>query len=79
MNAIELRGLEKHYPNFTFGPVDLTLPSGCIMGLVGVNGAGKTTLFRLLLGMAKRRAARCAFWGGTRKGTQTSKKSSALF
>ena len=54
MNAIELRGLEKHYPNFTFGPVDLTLPAGCIMGLVGVNGAGKTTLFRLLLGMAKR-------------------------
>ena len=53
MNAIELHGLEKHYRGFTFGPIDLTLPSGCIMGLVGVNGAGKTTLFRLLLGMAK--------------------------
>lgn len=54
MNAIELHGLEKHYLGFTFGPIDLTLPSGCIMGLVGVNGAGKTTLFRLLLGMAKK-------------------------
>ncbi len=54
MNAIELHGLEKHYRAFTFGPIDLTLPSGCIMGLVGVNGAGKTTLFRLLLGMAKK-------------------------
>ena len=54
MNAIELHGLEKHYRGFTFGPIDLTLPSGCIMGLVGVNGAGKTTLFRLLLGMAKK-------------------------
>ena len=54
MNAIELHGLEKHYRDFTFGPIDLTLPSGCIMGLVGVNGAGKTTLFRLLLGMAKK-------------------------
>ena len=54
MNAIELHGLEKRYRGFTFGPIDLILPSGCIMGLVGVNGAGKTTLFRLLLGMAKK-------------------------
>ncbi len=53
MNAIEIRGLEKSYGDFTLGPLDLTLPAGCIMGLVGENGAGKTTAIRMLLGMTK--------------------------
>ena len=74
MNAIELRGLEKHYPNFTFGPVDLTLPSGCIMGLVGVNGAGKTTLFRLLLGMAKREGGTVCLLGQDAEGNANLKE-----
>ena len=26
MNALELRGLTKHYKDFTLGPLDLTLP-----------------------------------------------------
>ena len=29
---------------------DLSLPAGCICGLVGMNGAGKTTLFKALTG-----------------------------
>ncbi len=52
MNAIELKGLEKHYDDFDL-KLDLTLPEGCILGLVGENGAGKSTTIRLLLGMAK--------------------------
>ena len=68
MNAIELHGLEKHYRGFTFGPIDLTLPSGCIMGLVGVNGAGKTTLFRLLLGMAKKESGTVRLLGRDAEG-----------
>ena len=39
MNAIEIKGLEKRYDGFQLGSFDLTLPSGCIMGLVGENGA----------------------------------------
>ena len=35
MNAIEIKGLEKRYDGFQLGSFDLTLPSGCIMGLVG--------------------------------------------
>lgn len=50
MNAMEITGVSKHYPAFTLGPVSLTLPAGCIMGLVGENGAGKTTLIRLIMG-----------------------------
>ena len=52
MNAIELRGLEKHYKDFDL-KIDLTLPEGCILGLVGENGAGKSTTIRTLLGMTK--------------------------
>ena len=53
MNAIEIRGLSKHYQGFSLENLNLTLQSGCIMGLVGENGAGKSTTIRMILGMAK--------------------------
>lgn len=53
MNAIEIRSLTKHYVGFSLENLNLTLPSGCIMGLVGENGAGKSTTIRMLLGMAR--------------------------
>ena len=31
--------------------VDLSIPEGCIIGLVGTNGAGKTTLLRMISGI----------------------------
>ena len=43
-NALELRGLTKRYPDFTLDGLDLTLPSGCVMGLVGENGAALDAL-----------------------------------
>ena len=54
MNALELHGLEKRYPNFTLGPLDLTVPGGTICGLIGENGAGKSTTLRLILEMLPR-------------------------
>jgi ABC-2 type transport system ATP-binding protein len=51
MNAIEIRNIAKKYKGFSLGPVSLTLPSGCILGLIGENGAGKTTTIKALLGM----------------------------
>ena len=53
MNAIEIKNLTKHYRGFSLENLNLTLPSGCIMGLVGENGAGKSTTIRLLLGMSR--------------------------
>ena len=49
MNAIEIKGLTKQYQGFRLGSYDLTLPSGCILGLVGENGAGKSTTIRLIM------------------------------
>jgi len=50
-NAIEIRGLEKSFPKFKLGPIDLTVPTGAIYGFVGPNGAGKTTTIDLIFGM----------------------------
>jgi ABC-2 type transport system ATP-binding protein len=51
MNAIEIRGLEKRFPAFALGPVDITVPRGAIYGLIGPNGAGKTTIMDLIFRM----------------------------
>ena len=37
MNAIEIKNLTKSYKGFLLDNITLTLPSGCIMGLVGEN------------------------------------------
>lgn len=50
-NALEIKGLTKRFSDFTLDHIDLTLPSGCIMGLIGENGAGKSTLLKLVLGL----------------------------
>lgn len=54
MNALEIRDLCKTYPGFCLDHLNLTLPSGCIMGLIGENGAGKSTTIKLILDMIKR-------------------------
>ena len=51
MNAIEIKNLSKFYRGFSLENLNLTLPSGCIMGLVGENGAGKSTTIRMILGL----------------------------
>jgi ABC-2 type transport system ATP-binding protein len=55
-NAVEIRGLEKSFPSFQLGPLDLTVPCGAIYGFVGPNGAGKTTTIDLIFGMGAKDA-----------------------
>jgi ATP-binding cassette, subfamily B, bacterial len=53
--GIRLEGVTFGYPGSeedpALGPLDLMLPAGASIALVGENGAGKTTLVKLLCGM----------------------------
>lgn len=53
-NAIEIRNLVKSYSDkFTLGEINLDIPSGIIIGLIGENGAGKTTLIKSILNIIR--------------------------
>jgi ABC-2 type transport system ATP-binding protein len=72
--AFAVTGLRKRYPDFVLQDVDLTLPEGQMMGLVGVNGAGKTTLLRLLTGLAAADAGSIEVLGHRLPGGQVAAK-----
>ena len=63
MNALEIRNLTKSYPGFTLDNINLTLPIGCIMGLIGENGAGKSTTIKLILDMIHKDSGRITILG----------------
>ena len=49
MNALEVKGLTKVYPEFTLDKVSFCVPQGHIVGLIGRNGAGKSTTLKGIL------------------------------
>jgi ATP-binding cassette, subfamily B, bacterial len=64
--GIRLEGVVFAYPGAdepALGPIDLELPAGLTIALVGENGAGKTTLVKLLCGMYRPTAGRIAVDG----------------
>lgn len=63
MNALEIRNLTKTYPGFRLQNLNLTLPSGCILGLVGENGAGKSTTIKLILDMIRKDSGTITLFG----------------
>lgn len=52
-NAIEIKNLSKTYQDFRLQELNLSIPAGTVMGLIGANGAGKSTLINSLLGLQK--------------------------
>ena len=62
-NAIEIRGLCKSYGDFSLQNINLTLPCGSIMGLIGENGAGKTTTIKCILNLIRRDAGQITLLG----------------
>lgn len=51
MNVIEIKNLTKKFKGFALDNVSISLPTGCIMGLIGENGAGKSTVIKSILGI----------------------------
>ena len=70
-NNIEVRQMTKTYPAFRLDRVDLCVPKGTIVGLIGENGAGKTTLIKGMLGLIHPEEGEVLIFG---KDTQTSMK-----
>ena len=62
-NAIEIKGLTKHYDGFTLDNVSFSVPKGSIMGFIGQNGAGKSTTINSLLGIIKPDAGELKIFG----------------
>ena len=53
-NIIEIKNLKKKYDDkFELGEIDIKIPKGVIVGLIGENGAGKTTLIKSMLKIIK--------------------------
>ncbi|MBB6634535.1 ABC transporter ATP-binding protein [Cohnella thailandensis] len=51
MLALDIRNLNKKYPNFELRDVSFQLEKGYIMGFIGANGAGKTTTIKSMLNL----------------------------
>lgn len=62
-NCIEVRGLCKSFGDFALKNIDLTLPGGAILGLIGENGAGKTTTIKCILNLIRRDAGTITLLG----------------
>ena len=54
MSALVIKNLSKSYKGFKLDNISLTLPKGCILGLIGENGAGKSTTIKLILNTIRR-------------------------
>ena len=52
-NLIEVQNLCKCYEDFTLEDIHLSVPAGCIVGLIGENGAGKTTTLKAILNIIR--------------------------
>ena len=64
--ALETTGLGKRYGRaWALRDCSLTLPAGCVSGLVGPNGAGKTTLLHLAVGLLRPDAGSVRVLDGT--------------
>ncbi|MFZ4811653.1 MAG: ABC transporter ATP-binding protein [Ilumatobacteraceae bacterium] len=74
--ALTLRGLTKRYGSTSFGgseherpalsPLDLDIPAGQLVALVGHNGSGKTTLLRMVAGLLDPSAGAITVHGSSR-------------
>lgn len=63
MNLLEIKGLTKDYGSFRLDGMDLTIPGGTILGLIGENGAGKSTTIKCILNLIRRDGGEVRLFG----------------
>lgn len=52
-DLLKITALSKTYDGFSLENVNLRVPAGCIVGMVGTNGVGKTTVIKCILGLVQ--------------------------
>jgi ABC-2 type transport system ATP-binding protein len=63
--AVDVQGLRKAFGAVTaLDGLDLTVPTGRVVGFLGPNGSGKSTTIRVLLGLLRRDAGSVRLLGG---------------
>ena len=69
---LEVIGLEKQFPGCrALTGVDMTIPQGHIVGLLGPNSSGKTTLLKTIAGLLVPSAGQIRYYEDAVPGTQT--------
>ena len=48
---LEVNNLEKKYYDFNLDKINIKIPKGKIIGLIGENGSGKTTTIKAILNL----------------------------
>lgn len=62
-DALKITGLSKSYGDFSLKDINLAVPEGTVVGLVGENGAGKTTTIKASLDLIKKDSGKISFFG----------------
>lgn len=62
-NVLEIKNLRKKYEGFELKGINLTLPKGMIMGLIGENGAGKSTTIKAILNVIDKEEGEIKIFG----------------
>lgn len=61
--AMEINHLCKRYEGFEMEDVNLLLPEGSIVGVIGENGAGKSTMIKACMDLIRKDSGEILFWG----------------
>jgi ABC-type branched-subunit amino acid transport system ATPase component len=78
LDALAIDGLNGWYgKSHILQGVDLTVPAGTVVGLLGRNGAGKTTLLKAVLGQLPRIEGHVALFGQTLDGQPADRRARA--